>query len=113
MDEMKKLGCHIQAALNADVPPELVAAITTTNHGGRLQMIFMEASAHLLDAHKAVQGRPFSADAKTKRNRAKALVDLVRARISVVGCRRPTVNRLISLLDARQSVNVVAIKRAA
>ena len=114
MDEMTKLGEKIQTALDAEVAADLVAAILTTSHGGRLRSLFQEASTYLLAAHREAMLRPFSASAKNRRDRAKACLDLIRARTSAIGSRKPTVHRLISLLDANQaSSKVVAIRRAA
>jgi hypothetical protein len=114
MDEIKRLGNQIRTALNADVPAELVAAIATTNHAGRLQTLFLEASAVLLSSHRAVQKRPFSMPDSLQRIRSKALVDLLRSRMWAIGCRRPSVSHLISLLNSkRPSAEIVAIKKAA
>lgn len=111
---MKRLGKQIRTALNADVPAELVAAIATTTHAGRLKALFLEASVQLLSAHKNAQQRPGSILDNMHRLRTKACVDLIRSRMSAIGSRRPTVHQLASLLDSKKSSgNVVAIKKAA
>lgn len=113
MDEIEKLGSQIEAALKSAVPAELVALVTTTSHGARLQALFLEASAHLLATHRDVLNRPSSQAARERRTRAKALVDLVRARRSAIGARRPSVKKALALLDRKVPQNVVIMRKAA
>ena len=110
---MKKLGEQLHSALACDTPAELVALVVTTNHPKRLQELFTSASQRLLEAHRAVLQWPNSQDARYQRTRSKALLDLVRARIAAVGWRKPSVGKMLSLLDSTSPPNVIDIRQAA
>lgn len=118
MSEMKKLGRQLHQALTAGVPAELVALVATTNHPGRLQTLFRESGAQLLAAHRECvehEARRRSAVvARLTRDRLKALVDLVRARIQALGERKPRVAAMLKLMDAANlPENVVEIRKVA
>ena len=113
MPQMKKLGQLLQGALSVDVPAELAALIITTSNPKRLQETFKQASRRLLDAHHAAQQRPHSAMANQERIRNKALVDLVRARIAAIGCRKSAVGKMLTLMDAKAPKNVIEMRKAA
>lgn len=110
---MQKLGVQLQAALAAEVPAELVAFVTTTQHAGRLQMLFLESSQRLLRTHQEAQARPHSSLAQIERQRSKALLDLVRARIAIAGMRKPAVGKMMALMGAVGPRKVVDLRRAA
>jgi len=113
MPQMKKLGQQLQIALTLDLPAELIAIIGTTSHPKRLKDLFRKASERLLIAHRAALQRPSSPVASKERLRHKALLDLIRARISAVGSRKPSVEKMLTLMDARPSKNVIEIRKAA
>ena len=103
----------MQIALALDLPAELLANIATTNHPKRLQELFRNASGRLLQAHRDALQRPSSAAAGKERLRSKALLDLIRARIAAIGCRKPSVDKMLALMDAKPQRNVVDIRKAA
>lgn len=109
---MYKLGQQLQATLVLGIAPELVASIVTTSNPKRLQALFIEASERLLAAHQDVRQRPGSVVAAQQRLRRKMLVDLVRARMAIVGHRKPTVERLMQMLQ-RVPENVVNLRKVA
>jgi len=113
MPQMKKLGSQLQAALSLDIPAELIALIVSTHHPKRLQDLFRQASQRLLKAHQDAMQRPSSAMAKKERLRCKALLDLVRARNAAIGSKKPSVARMLALMDARAPKNVVEMRKAA
>jgi len=110
---MKKLGQQLELALTGDVPSELLASILTTSHPGRLQKLFQEASLRLLASHQAVQQSPGVLAALQARSRHKLLLDLIRARMASVGCRKPAIDKLFALMDTKLTGNVIAIRKAA
>jgi hypothetical protein len=113
MTQMQRLGAQMQAALAADVPAELVAFVTTTQHAGRLQTLFLKSSQRLLRTHQEAQARPQSTLAQFERQRSKALVDLVRARMALAGMRKPGVDKMMALMGATGPSKVVDLRRAA
>lgn len=119
MSEMQKLGAQLRHALDCGVPAELVAMIATTSHPGRLQALCHKSSLRLLAAHRAVQEReaqqrPALAAAQAMRERAKALVDLVRARSQALGARKPGVDAMLRLLaEPAPAGRVVPMRRVA
>lgn len=113
MTHLEKLGWQLQVALSLDIPAELAAQILTTSNSRRLQELFQQASQRLLAAHQEVVQRPNSALASQQRLRSKALLDLVRARIATVGCRKPSVDKMLAVLDRRPQRKVVDIRKAA
>lgn len=113
MPQMKRLGQQLQTALSADIPAELAALIVTTSNPKRLQDLFQQASKRLLGAHQNALQRPHSAIARHERLRSKALLDLVRARIAAIGCRKPSVDKMLALLNRLPPENVVEIRKAA
>ena len=110
---MNKLGHQLQIALTLDLPAELLAHVVMTSHPKRLQELFRRSSARLLKAHQDVVQRPLSAAANKERSRSKALLDLVRARSAAIGARKPSVEKMLLLMDAKAPKNVVAIRKAA
>jgi hypothetical protein len=113
MTQMQKLGIQIQTALTAEVPAELVAFVTTTQHAGRLHILFHESSRRLLRTHQEAQARPQSTLAQFERQRSKALLDLVRARMAMAGYRKPGVDKMMALMGSIRSRKVVDLRRAA
>jgi hypothetical protein len=113
MPKMKKLGEQIHSALMLDVPAELVALVVTSSNPKRMQEMFQQASQRLLRAHQEVLQRPASALAIHRRARSKALLDLVRARMAATGARKPSVVKMLALLDSYRPQNVVAIRKVA
>lgn len=110
---MQKLGAQMQAAFAAEVPAELVAFVTTTQHAGRLQTLFLASSQRLLRSHQEAQARPQSTLAQFERQRSKALVDLVRARMALAGMRKPGVDKMMTLMGSTGPCKVVDLRRAA
>lgn len=111
---MEKLGQQLQAALASGISPELTSLVITTSNPKRLQELFRQASAHLLEAHRNTLQRPYSMAARAERDRGKALLDLVRARIGTNGARKPSVERMMAMLQAQKpAVNLVEIRRVA
>lgn len=110
---MQKLGAQMQAALVAEVPAELVALVATTQHPLRLQTLFHASSQRLLRTHQTVQARPQSTLAQFERQRSKALLDLVRARMAAIGGRKPGVDKMMTLMDAPVPHNVIEIRKVA
>jgi hypothetical protein len=113
MTPIEKLGQRLLLAQSAGVPAELLALVLITSHPGRLQALFQQVSGRLLAAHQSVQQRPGSAAAVAQRGRNKALLDLVRARIAAIGSRKPPVEKMLVLMDARPPVNVINLRKAA
>ncbi len=113
MSQMQKLAVQIQVALTTEVPAELVAFVTTTQHSGRLQTLFRESSQRLLRTHQEAQARPQSTLAQFERQRSKALLDLVRARMAIAGCRKPGVDKMMALLGTTSLRKVVDLRRVA
>lgn len=113
MSRMQKLGQQIQAALTAEVAAELVAFVVSTQHPGRLQTLFHESSQRLLRSHQEAQARPQSALVQFERQRSKALLDLVRARMAIAGCRKPAVDKMLALMGTTSLRKVVDLRRAA
>jgi len=113
MTPMQKLGSQMQAAFTAEVPAELVAFVTTTQHAGRLQTLFHESSQRLLRTHQEAQARPQSTLAQLERQRSKALLDLVRARMAIAGCRKPGVDKIMAMMGTTSLRKVVDLRRAA
>ncbi len=110
---MQKLGDQIQAALGTDVPAELIAFVASTQHPGRLQTLFRDSSQRLLRAHQEAQARPQSTLAQFERQRCKALMDLVRARMAIAGCRKPSVDKMMALMEAAGLRKVIGLRRVA
>jgi predicted metal-dependent hydrolase len=113
MPQMKKLGYHLHIALSLDLPAELIAIIVATNHPKRLHDLFRKTSERLLKAHRDVLQRSSAATAKKERLRSKALLDLIRARIAAIGSRKPSVDGMLQLMDAKLPKNVIEIRKAA
>ena len=113
MPQMKKLGHQLQTAFSLDLPAELLANIVSTSHPKRLQELFRQASTRLLKTHRDALQRPASAAAHKERQRSKALLDLVRARIAAIGSRKPSVDKMLALMDGKPPKNVVEIRKAA
>ncbi len=113
MTPMQKLGSQIQAALTAEVPAELVAFVITTQHPVRLQTLFRESSQRLLRTHQEAQARPQSTLAQFERQRGKALLDLVRARMAIAGCSKPGVEKMMALMGTTSLRKVVDLRRVA
>ena len=113
MDAIKRFGSQIELSLSADVPAELVALVATTSHGQRLHALFVEASAHLLEVHREAVRRPSSFQVRSRRDRAKAFLDLIRARRAAVGAKRPSVAKMLTILQDAKPKNVVDIRKAA
>ena len=113
MSQMKRLGQQLPIALARDLPTELIAIVVATSHPKRLQDLFRKASERLLKAHQDAQQRPSSALANKERLRSKALLDLIRARSAALGCRKPSVDRILAMMDVKPAKNVIEIRRAA
>lgn len=113
MPPMKRLGQHLQIALSLDLPAELIANVGTTSHPKRLKDLFRQASERLLKAHQDVLQRPSSPAANKERLRRKVLLDLIRARIAAVGCRKASVENMLELMDVRPPKNVIEIRKTA
>jgi len=110
---MNRLGQQLQTAIALGLPAELVANIIATSHPKRLQDLFRKVSERLLKAHQDVLQRPSSAVASKERLRSKALLDLIRARIAAIGSRKPSVERILALMDVNPRKNVIDIRKAA
>lgn len=113
MPQMKKLGQQLQIALSLDLPAELIAITVATSHPKRLQTLFRRASERLLKSHQDALQRPTSAVAKKERLRSKALLDLIRARIAAIGSRKPSIEKILEMMDVRSPKNVIEIRKAA
>lgn len=113
MRPMEKLGQQLQTALAHDIPAELTALVVTTSNPKRLQELFRQVSAGLLEAHRNALMRPSSVAAKAQRERSKALLDLVRARIGTNGIRKPSIEKMMAMLATKPPDNLVEIRRVA
>jgi hypothetical protein len=113
MPHIKKLGQQLLLAQSMDIPAELLVQVLMTSNAKRLGAIFQAASVRLLATHQRVQQRPSSAFAVLERNRNKALLDFVRARMAAIGCRKPAVDKMLALMDGSVSRNVVEMRRVA
>ena len=113
MPQMERLAQRLQQAMALDISAELLTAVVMTSHPKRLQELFGKSSGRLLGAHRAALQRPNSAAAARERLRAKALLDLVRARIAAIGSRKATVDKLLALMDGKPARNVVDLRKAA
>ena len=110
---MKKVGYQLQIGLSMGLPAELLAIIVATSHPKRLQDLARSAAERLLRAHRDVLRRPTSQAASKERLRNKALLDLIRARSAAIGARKPAVEKLLTMMDARPSQNVIDIRKVA
>jgi len=113
MPLMMKLGQQLQTALALGLAADLVAIVATTTHPKRLQELFRQASARLLKSHQQAQQRPASAALAHERLRCKALLDLIRARSAAIGSRKPSVDKILTLMDVAPPKNVIEIRKAA
>lgn len=113
MNRTTRLGTAISAALAAGVPPSLVAAVLTIQHRGRLKRLFRLFAARFLET--AIERRmcPASRYAVKRAFRAKAEVDLVRARISALGGKRPSDQDMLDSAREADLPRIVPLRKAA
>ena len=108
-----RLGAAIAAALAAGVPTALVAAILTIQHQGRLKRLFRLFAARFLEAFAEGRRSPTSRHAAKRMRRAKATVDLVRARLAAVGDARPSDVLLLGWANEADLPRIVPLRQAA
>ncbi|NMG28431.1 hypothetical protein [Aromatoleum evansii] len=113
MQSTSRLGAAISAALAAGLPPSLVAAVLTIQHRGRLRRLFRLFAARFLESVVEVRISPASRHAATRRVRAKATVDLVRARLGALGQARPTDQDMLEWAREADLPRIVPLHRAA
>jgi hypothetical protein len=108
-----RLGAATTAALEAGVPAVLVAAILTIQHRGRLVRLFGCFAARFLDAFAEARLHPSSRHAVKRLHRAKAAVDLIRARHRALGQARPNDQCLLDWARDADIPRIVPLRRAA
>lgn len=113
MNRITRLGAAITAALAAGVPPSLVAAILTIQHRGRLKRLFRLFAARFFETVTEHRMYPASRHAAKRAFRAKAEVDLVRARLSALGGSRPSDQDMLDWAREADLPRIVPLRKAA
>lgn len=113
MNRNTRLGAAIAAALSNGAPQPLVAAILTIQHRGRLKRLFRLFAARFLEAFAEWRRSPTSRHAAKRMRRAKATVDLVRARLAAVGDARPRDVLLLGWASEADLPRIVPLRQAA
>ena len=113
MNRNTRLGAAIAAALSNGAPKPLVAAILTIQHRGRLKRLFSIFAARFLEAFAEGRRSPASRHAAKRMRRAKATVDLVRARLAAVGEARPNDALLVGWASEADLPRIVPLRKTA
>ena len=108
-----RLGAAIVLALSSGVPAVLAATVLTISHKGRLKRLFKHFARRFLDAYIEARDIPSSRRAQRRLARAKATLDLVRARIACIGEQRPTDALILEWGRSPDQIKVVASRVAA
>lgn len=108
-----KLGAATEAALMTGNHAALVAAIVTVQHRGRLQRLFRQFALRFLEAYAESKAYPASRHAAKRVRRAKAALDLIRARLFALGGERPTDTALLDWAREADLPRMIPLRKAA
>lgn len=109
---MLRLAHALSSALAAGNPELVVTSIVASAHRSRLQRLYLLLARRFLEAFEESRVRPHSRYAKLRCERAKAMLDLTKARISTLGSRKPADRELIDVLREADMPRVVHRKAA-
>lgn len=101
---MKTIPEAFLGAINGGIPVLLVADVLTTNHRGRLSKLFMLAANRFLESHCMASANPSNKRMVAERMRDKLLLDLIRARLAVLGLRKLSPAKVFETMAVRSPV---------
>jgi|JRYD01.1.fsa_nt_gb hypothetical protein len=110
---LKPLAATLVTALETGNAAELATAVLATNHRGKLLRLFGLFAHRFLEAHAQSKAHPHSRTMAKRAQRAKALLDLIRKRIAMLGVERPNDAALIQMAIDTDLPRLVHSRKAA
>lgn len=104
---VRRVGDATLRAIDAGNPAALVVAIIATNHSGKARKLFRGFANRFLSAFEESRSHPGSHHALMRSRRAKAALDLVRARMTATGQRWPTDETMLDMAREADMPRVV------
>lgn len=110
---LQPLASSLSLALETGNAVELATAVIATNHRGKLVRLFNVFAHRFLETHAQTKTNPRSRTALKQAQRAKALLDLIRRRIAILGVKRPDDAALIQMAIETDLPRLVHSRKAA
>lgn len=108
----KKLAATMAAAITYGNAAELICSLMLINHRGRLERLFQVFARRFLEAHAQAMAHPQSRTAAKRAQRAKAVVDVIRYRLAVIGQKRHSDKALMALAARTDLPRLVHSRKA-
>lgn len=113
MNHTDRIAQCCLTALDTGAPAKLVVSVIGTSHRKRLRRLYRLFAVRFLEAFHEMRLRPGSRHAKARCVRAKATVDLLRAKVASLGAGRPDDATLLDWAREADLPRIVHTRQAA